>query len=418
MDRRGIKALNRSPVAPIDGTDGTAAPDIHGHLPALDGLRGVAILMVLLHHFNILHPAGAVERAVINLLDLGKHGVDLFFVLSGFLITGILIDTRGRPGYLVSFFSRRILRIVPLYYLVLTFLLVVWPWILARDSATLPSAMRWSAESADGAWYYLFGSNILFATREAFGLQGLDVTWSLAIEEQFYLLWAVLVGFLRGRALLVACALFVAAGPIFRAMIGFSGGSWLDAYLLTPGRLDAMALGGLLAGLYRAPEIVSRERLRGLAAWVAAGSASGLLLLQLGHWLNGFTAPGVILGLTLVAGLAAGGLVLSVEAPAASRWGRIITNRTLRFFGRYSFGIYLLHMPIRNVLRKLVDPENRYLAQSGPALFGSQLLFAMIVTLAVSLAAWLIWHAFERPFLSLKRFVPRPQANGNSNNPS
>jgi len=410
VDRRGEKPLNRSPVAASEGTPGRSSPDIHGHLPALDGLRGVAILLVLFHHFNILHPAGAAERAAINLMDLGKHGVDLFFVLSGFLITGILIDTRGRPGYLVSFFSRRVLRIIPLYYLVLTFLLVAWPWILARDPGSLPSAMRWSAESADGAWYYLFASNILFAIRESFGLQGLDVTWSLAIEEQFYLLWAILVGFLRGRALLVACALFVVAGPIVRAMIGFTGGTWLDAYLLTPGRLDALALGGLLAGLYRMPEIVSRERLQKLAAWVAAVSASALLLLQLGHWLNGFTAPGVILGLTFVAGLAAGGLVLCLETPSSSRLSRLVNSRALRFFGRYSYGIYLLHMPIRNVLRKVLDPENRYLVQSGPALFGSQLLFALIVTLAVSLAAWLIWHVFERPFLSLKRFVPRPQA--------
>ncbi|MDZ4805015.1 MAG: acyltransferase [Candidatus Eisenbacteria bacterium] len=418
MDCRRNTALNRSPVAASDGEPGAGSSDIHGHLPALDGLRGVAILLVLFHHFNILHPAGTVERAVINFLDLGKHGVDLFFVLSGFLITGILIDTRGRPGYLTSFFGRRVLRIVPLYYLVLTFLLVAWPAILASDPGNIGQAMRWSAEGADAAWYYLFASNILFSIREGFGLQGLDVTWSLAIEEQFYLLWAVLVGLLRGRALLVASATVVLASPIIRAAIGFSNGSWLDAYLLTPGRLDALALGGLLAGLYRAPDLVPRHRLRKAAAWLAAGSASGLVLMQLGQWLNGFTAPGVILGLTFVGGLAAGGLAICIEAPASSRLARIVTSRPLRFFGRYSYGMYLLHMPIRNALRKFLDPVSRYLDLSGPALFGNQLLFLAIAIGAVSLAAWLLWHAWERPFLSLKRFVPRPQPAGVSNNPS
>ncbi|TPW09503.1 MAG: hypothetical protein FD129_2185, partial [bacterium] len=216
-----------------------------------------------------------------------------------------------------------------------------------------------------------------------------------------------------------ACALFVLAGPIVRAIVGLSGGgTWLDAYLLTPGRLDALALGGLLAGLYRAPEVVSRARLKNIAGWVAAATASGLMLLQLGHWLNGFTLPGVVLGLSLVAGLSAGGLALCIEAPATSPLARMAGSRFLRFFGRYSYGIYLLHQPIQYGLRKLMDPHNRHLTMSGISLFSWQLLFGVVALGVVTLAALVTWHLWEQPFLSLKRFVPRPQGPSGSNNPS
>ncbi|HEX7878877.1 MAG TPA: acyltransferase, partial [Candidatus Eisenbacteria bacterium] len=260
MDRRGDEPL-KEPAGDV-------------HVPALDGLRGLAILLVLAHHFNILNPAGPAERNLILLLDLGKHGVDLFFVLSGFLITGILLDTRGRPGWLGSFFARRALRIVPLYYALLTALLVVQPLLLARNPATLSASMRWSAEAADAPWYWLFTSNILFAIREGFGLHGLDVTWSLAIEEQFYLAWAFLVMFLDRRAMIVACTALIVLCPVIRLAIGLTGDSWLDAYLLTPGRLDALAMGSLLAALYRAPDESMRRRLPHLAGWVAAVAIS------------------------------------------------------------------------------------------------------------------------------------------------
>jgi len=405
MDRRGHEPLREPPPA--------------GHVPALDGLRGLAILLVLAHHFNILNPAGPAERSLILLFDLGKHGVDLFFVLSGFLITGILLDTRGRPGWLGSFFARRALRIVPLYYALLVALLLVQPLWLARDPATLSASMRWSAEAADGPWYWLFASNILFAIREGFGLQGLDVTWSLAIEEQFYLAWAFLVLFLDRRAMIVACAALIAAGPLVRLVIGLTGGSWLDAYLLTPGRLDALAMGSLLAALYRSPDGAMRRRLPHLAGWVAAVAVSGLLFIQLGRGLNGFTLPGVVIGLTLVGALSAALLAATVELPPTSRWHGIIAHPVLRFFGRYSYGMYLLHMPVRNVVRGWLFPHTPHLTTAGALLFGQQALFALVATVVLCLVAVLVYHAWERPFLSLKRFVPRPQAPADvSNSPS
>ena len=101
-------------------------------IPALDGLRGLAILLVLLHHFTVLIPQTMVERWFVRLttVESGIHGVDLFFVLSGFLITGILLDSKGKRGYYKNFYKRRVLRIFPLYYLVLFFSFCVLPMVM------------------------------------------------------------------------------------------------------------------------------------------------------------------------------------------------------------------------------------------------------------------------------------------------
>lgn len=378
-------------------------------MPALDGLRGLAILLVLFHHFNLLHPAGRVEQALINLFDLGKHGVDLFFVLSGFLITGILLDSRGRPHYFRSFYARRTLRIFPLYYLLLVLLLIGLPHLLSASPDTLRAGMRWADEARDWRWYFGYASNFLFARREGFAMPGLDVTWSLAIEEQFYLLWSVMVFLLGPRRLAPACLAIVIGAPIFRALVGFGPNSWLDAYLLTPGRLDGLAMGALLALFLRRADL-NRERLLKLAEWTAAGSVAGLVILFVGHWLNGFSAPGLIAGLTLVALLSVSGLTLALHAPAASPAGRLLTGRVMNFFGKYSYAMYLLHMPLRDILRRNVFNEKISMKLTGLPLIGYEALYLAAGILATCLAAWLSWQLIEKRVLSLKKYFPRPAA--------
>jgi peptidoglycan/LPS O-acetylase OafA/YrhL len=157
------------------------------HTPALDGIRGIAILLVLVHHFTLFDPITSVGAWLGFVALLGWSGVDLFFVLSGFLITGILIDARTSDRYFISFYARRTLRIFPLYYLVVFLCFVVLPYFprwheLLVGHANLP---EWPY------WTYLV--NFSIAERDAFQHGVLDVAWSLAIEEQFYLLWAVLV---------------------------------------------------------------------------------------------------------------------------------------------------------------------------------------------------------------------------------
>ena len=184
------------------------------HIPELDGIRGIAILMVI--GFHLVHSMPCVQQALpasINVLSrLGQTGVDLFFVLSGFLITGILLRHRLQDGALKKFWGRRILRIFPLYYGTLLFV-QFFP-----ELRTLPLS-----DSAGDIWLWSYLANIPPT------FQNLDTSlphfWSLSVEEQFYLFWPLVVCWLSPRATVRTCLVLVAAAPIIRAIFVAQGWS-------------------------------------------------------------------------------------------------------------------------------------------------------------------------------------------------
>ena len=175
--------------------------------PVLDGIRGLAIFAVLWHHlvtFSGLEPAVRLDYHLWRTGSWGWVGVDLFFVLSGFLITGILYDSRSSGRYYFNFFGRRALRILPLYYGVLAVAFLVVPAFLAPRSA--------EALTRDQAWYWLYLINVKFAFDGWPEPAYLGHFWSLAIEEQFYLIWPLVVRMLSRRRLLLVCMVcFLAA---------------------------------------------------------------------------------------------------------------------------------------------------------------------------------------------------------------
>ncbi len=426
-----------------------SAEKLRRHIPVLDGIRGLAIILVLFHHCTDMTNAGPVDDAATLFLHWGGFGVDLFFVLSGFLITGILADTRGHKGYFKSFYARRILRIFPLYYGIVFFSFIVlpnigpmlasMPGVSQATAATIDSKLnRFGTVGGDQWYYWAYLSNFVAAKVNGWRHGILDVSWSLSIEEQFYLFWPLLV-FLLGRARMKAvCVILLIASPIFRAWLlirgtdPFFGGptSVFDVYVLTPGRLEGLALGALIAlhlrGRAQAPEdnLAPARRLERLVpiAKIVAPVCLGISLLGEGsryltdHPVHTHTRFTIFAGYTLVAIGFAAVLVLALAARPGSRWFRFWTWRPMRSFGKYSYAIYLMHMPVRAVLRDLIFGPNFNGSRFGDAIFHfprigqselpGQILFYIPAFAACWLAGWLSWNLYEKHFLKLKRFFP------------
>src|SRR6202045_3638349 len=206
-------------------------------IPQLDAVRGLAVLLVLLHNTNV-YPS--LHLHLIS--DNGWMGVDLFFVLSGLLITGILLDTRQSEGYLRNFYARRCLRIWPLYYSVLLFMFVIVPILRPSEAHTV-----FEARSSPWWAYPVFLQNFLIPI-PTMATGALGVTWSLAVEEQFYLVWPLVVRFcsegqLRKIAIAVIC--------ISPALRFYLSQHQVIIYSNTFCRLDGLMAGALLALVIR-----------------------------------------------------------------------------------------------------------------------------------------------------------------------
>jgi peptidoglycan/LPS O-acetylase OafA/YrhL len=383
----------------------TAVAQPSRHMPVLDGLRGLAILLVMVYHFTggTDNTASGVDLWFSRVTGIGWCGVDLFFVLSGFLITGILYDTRNSPTYLRDFYARRALRIFPLYYGVLLVVFLILPRIVRGSIPGLESVSGYQA------WLWLYCGNIAtFFKGEQIFRDGMIQTthfWSLAVEEQFYLIWPLFVLWLRREALMKWCILCAAAAVMLRIVLvagGFDG-----AYTFTPCRLDGLMMGAFLALVMHSGR--TAVMLAPMAKRIAVTCGAVLAMIWVvvgidnGHWTM------QTIGFTLLAALSAAVLVLLLAAPASGVSSRIFSSRFLGFFGKYSYGLYVFHyllMPVFSRLfsvRTLADAIGHY----WPARFAS-----VALSFAVSIAAaWLSWHLYEKHFLKLKQFFDYGQTS-------
>ncbi len=345
------------------------------YIPELDGLRGVAVLAVVLYHCN----ARLVGTWLYGPVKWGWAGVNLFFVLSGFLITAILIEARGKPHYFRNFYARRILRIWPVYYLLLIVCYAVPDWFLGD---TWAHQANWQTISA----YILFIQNLRHVPLP--GSTG--PTWSLAIEEQYYFLWApiVLIGQGRGRRWILPLVLtaMLATSPAFR----LSGLHWLNNPPHTLIHLDGIAMGSLLAlGLYTLR--LSRR------TWLLIGLAAAVL---------GFTLTGTLFAGTsfLDSGLSLGfvGIVLTaVASTGAGNWLLVLLRRgPLPFYGRISYGLYMTHILVfvyfGNFDARLSDGNSIQVLNN--------LAIVALRLVASTIVATILWYGFESQILKLKRF--------------
>ena len=372
-----------------------------GFVPALDGVRGVAVLVVIIHNSGWVAADSA--QPLVKLFSavaaMGWTGVELFFALSGFLITGILLDTRGRAGYFRTFFVRRAMRIFPLYYTLLAVaVLVAAP--LAWDPA-------WAAEVRAHHWpHWVYLQNWTIPFQVA--MHGFTHLWSLAVEEQFYLVWPLAAWWLGARRLALLSAALMVAAPLIRAALLAAGFPTWSAYMFTVSRMDALAAGALVAALWRDPAgraLVGRWAPRMIV--VAAALLALLILRQRG--LHSGEWPVLVVGQSLVSLLAAGLLAVVVaDAPAQWQWvARGLSAAWLRDLGRYSYAMYLFHFPLHHALKPVLTPW--ITATDDPWRLARVLTHVGTVLALTYLAARLSWRVLEAPALALKdRWAPSP----------
>jgi peptidoglycan/LPS O-acetylase OafA/YrhL len=342
------------------------------YIPELQGLRGLAVLAVVVYHCH-----ARLEGTLIHYASLwGWAGVNLFFVLSGFLITSILIEAREKPHYFMNFYARRALRIWPVYLLLLVVCYSVPEWFLGD---TLAHQTGWKTLAA----YALFLQNLRHHP-----LPGtLGPTWSLAIEEQYYLLWAPVVFFGRGRPLrwLLPLVLLtmLAASPLVRHLHPH----WLTG-THTLIHLDGIALGSLLAlALHR----FAWER----RTWLSIGFAAALA----GFSLTATVAGGTSL-LDSALALAFGGVVLVCLAGCGANWLAPLRRGPLAYYGKISYGLYMTHILVfvyfGNFDARLDDKYRIGVA-------GNLAIVALRLA-ASTLVATALWYGFESQILKLKRY--------------
>jgi len=355
----------------------------------LEGLRGIAILLVTIHHF---WPDGqGLYATLAPLAHLGWLGVDLFFVISGLLIGGILLDTRNTAGYFRNFYARRVLRIFPLYYLLVASLFIVVPLAQMHRYDVSYAESAFVRQSGSPLWYLMFAGNIresLTGVEPAYFLAPL---WSISIEEQFYLLSPLLIYQLSSVRLKRTLLYLILISPCFRiAMLWLAPDNERIQYLATVSRLDNLSMGLLLAVMLRTTAMPSATLTRHVLLW------SGLLL-GVAFALGGLDRNGWfcrVFGYSFIAFFFSV-LVYWAVLTRGRREVAFLRARWLMYLGGLCYGLYLLQRPVETLVLSLFE-------SAGIALESQPLLSLLGPTLASVAVAHVSWHVFEKPINRLK----------------
>ncbi len=344
------------------------------HYPALDGLRGVAILLVVIYH----------NFGFISQSYFGWLGVDLFFVLSGFLITDILLRTVNEPKFLSNFYMRRVLRIFPLYYAsLLLFLFIVAP--LTSDK------IEWDYYQENQIYLWTYLQNWLYIFKEPGSAAILNHYWSLAVEEQFYIFWPLVILLLKKpKYLLAFIGILLIAVIIFRFVLWFYQVEDLAYYnLYTFTRIDGICIGCMVALLMRMNMHFIRNYTFLIVLVFAAVNFGFYFINRENNYsfpyiaLVGYTTFAMILGL----------LVYEAVTRETRFLNMIFGFGLLKFFGRISYGLYIFHWPVYLLISAYYSEANG---------FSGKLLLSLVATGIAILISWLSYRYFERYFLRLK----------------
>lgn len=348
------------------------------YYPALDGLRGLAILLVVIYH----------NFGFINYFFFGWLGVDLFFVLSGFLITDILLKTVAAPKFLSNFYIRRILRIFPLYYLFVILCLFVIPKLVPSFD------VKYYADNQVWIWTYL--QNWLYIFNGNDGTNAMHHLWSLAVEEQFYLFWPLVILLLRKpKYLLIFISLSLAAVLGLRLWIWTNHIADLAYFnLYTFSRIDGICIGCMIALLHRIDPAFFKKYTTWIVLFFAAlNFAFFFVNRKYSHSfpylaLAGYTTFAMMFGLLVNEAVTGGTKLIN----------RIFSFSLLRFFGKISYGFYMFHWPVYLLISPWLYKVCSKLLSGHPLNFSVSVLATMIAIVI----SWLSYRYYERYFLKLK----------------
>jgi peptidoglycan/LPS O-acetylase OafA/YrhL len=382
----------------------TALPEPdRGRVPELDGIRGLAILLVLVWHYVLCEVQAPL---LFRFLNMTWSGVELFFVLSGFLIGGILLDHRDSGNFFSVFYARRACRILPIYYGMLLLLAV-----LMRMRLPLGTASGWLFGDPAPFWsYFTFTQNFVLAKYERWGPNFIAVTWSLAIEEQFYLVLPLVIRFTPRRVLPFVLMPFIVIAPLVRAWLWVPRNFAIPAQMSAIGKTDALLLGVLCAWLVRERRFA--ERIPRFAPALRILFFSGIGFACLTAFAPTETR---IARVSSESALAIGytALLLLVITLPDSPFARMARWRWLRSLGIIAYGTYLIHQPVSGFVFGFVRGHWPYIER------GSDLwlvALSLVITLLIAAASW---RWFEKPIVqwgrrwnydSIGRSTPRSRA--------
>lgn len=358
------------------------------HIAELDGLRGFAILIVTLYRFSKEMPTDTLLGQGLHLgFSFGNRGVELFFVLSGFLITGILIDGKDKPHSFRNFIARRSLRIFPLYFATLFALLV--------GASLVPAWQIMFREAIDNQfylWTYLVNVKMSFENQWCFGY--MDHFWSLAVEEHFYLFWPILLYLIPNTLALRTALLLMMLSAASRIGVAVLTDHGVAPDVLTLFRCDALLTGSAVAMLARRP-----QGLQLLKWWLPVPAVLSLIFVVACTITEKrfFTLP-----LSLWPIVWASLLIWLLTAKRSDLIARMFRLQPLRVLGKYSYAMYVFQNPLIPLLSAVVSVA-ALTALVGNVLFANLIYIAAMLVLTYA-SAVLSWHVLERHCLELKRF--------------